>query len=381
MVRRTKGDGAMFPVHHERHGCPPVDPETKERPGHRCRAPWRGVVDLGWVGGKRVRRSVTRPTLRELRPAFRDLQRRVEGGVTEEDVTVEAWMTLWLDTIAARRVRPRTLATYRGYVRTWVVPYLGRHRLSRLRAAHIEALYDAMAEAGRTDATRRQVHAIIKRALTDAVQRERLARNPADVVSAPPVGRGLHAHLEPADAKRVLAAARGDVPRLARLVVAILLGLRQSEALGLRWTDLAGSSLAIERGVQRVKGRGLVETDLKSRASRRVIPVPPAVLAVLEAWREASGGEGYVFGGDRPTDPRQDYEAWREACIRAGVTPVPLHGARASTVTLLVDAGVPIHTVGAIVGHADVAVTLRHYARSDAAQMGRALEQLDALLG
>lgn len=357
--RRTRGDGSIF---------------------QRADGRWVGVVDLGWVGGKRVRRTVTARTLKELRPKFRDLQRRLDGGTVEEDLTVDGWFTLWLDTVAARRVRPRTLATYRGYVRTWVVPYLGRHKLSRLRPEHIEAMYDAMRDAGRSDATVRQVHAIVKKALTDAVQRRRLDRSPADVANPPPVGKGRHAHLEPADAKRVLVAARGDTATLARLVVAILLGLRQSEALGLRWSDLAGSMLAVERGVQRIKGEGLVVTELKTASSRRVIPVPPEVLRVLEAWRVESGGEGYVFGGERPTEPRKDYEAWREACIRAGVTPVPLHGARASTVTLLIDAGVPVHIVASIAGHSDVSVTLRHYARSDAVQMGKALERLDALL-
>ena len=359
--RRTKGEGSIY---------------QRASDGR-----WVGVVDLGWVGGKRVRRTVSARTLREARVKFRALKAQVEGGVTGEDVTVEAWFTLWLDAIASRRVRPRTLDTYRGYVRAWVIPYLGRHRLSKLRAAHIEALYDAMRKEGRADATVRQVHAIIKRGLTDAVQREQLVRNPADVATAPKVPKGSHhAHLGTDDARKVLGAAQGDTERLARVVVAILLGLRQSEALGLRWSDLVGSSLAIERGLQRLKGKGLVETELKTQSSRRVIPVPPGILAVLEAWRVESGGLGYVFGGASPTDPREDYEAWRAACIAAGVTPVPLHGARASTVTLLIEAGVPVHIVSAIAGHSDVSVTLKHYARSDPEQMSKALAGMDAML-
>lgn len=379
MGRRTKGDGSLHPMHHEKHGCPPLDADG-ERPDHKCRAPWRGVVDLGWVGGKRVRRSVSAPTLRELRPKYRDLQKRLEGGVVEEDLTVEAYFTWWLEKIAGRSVRPRTLATYEGYVRTWVVPFLGRYRLSKLRPEHIEAMYDAMHNAGRADATVRQVHAIVKKALTDAVRRGRLLRSPADIASPPPVGKGRHAHLEEVDARKVLGAAHGDTERVARLSVAILLGLRQSEALGLRWPDLVGGFLSVERGVQRIKGQGLIVTDLKTDSSRRTIPVPAGILRELEAWRVESGGEGYVFGGERPTEPRKDYEAWRQSCIRAGVAPVPLHGARASMVTLLIDMGVPVHIVSAIAGHSDVSVTLRHYARSDALQMGKALEGMDRML-
>ena len=361
--RRTKGDGSIF---------------------QRADGRWVGVVDLGWVGGRRVRRSVTARTLKELRPKYRDLQKRLDGGVVEEDLTVEAWMTLWLDTIAARRVRPRTLATYRGYVRTWVVPLLGRHRLARLRPEHIEALYDAMRDAGRSDATVRQVHAIVKKALADAVLRRRLDRSPAEVAEAPPVPKGHHAYLTGEEAKRVLRAAQ-DQGEAARLTVALLLGVRQSEALGLHWSDVVTlpdgwGNLAIERGLQRHKGAGLVETPLKTESSRRVVPLIPAVVAVLEEWRRVSGGVGYVFGGERPTDPRKDYQAWREACIRAGVTPVPLHGARASTATLLQELGVPDRVIADILGHSKVTTTQAHYLRSDEGQRRRALEQLQGLL-
>ena len=384
MGRRTKGDGSMFAMHHEKHGCPPLDGEGK-RPDHKCRAPWRGVVDLGWVGGKRVRKSVSAPTLRELRPKYRDLQKRLEGGVVEEDVTVEAWFTLWLDTVAARRVRPRTLATYRGYVRTWVVPFLGRYRLSKLRAEHIEAMYDAMRNAGRSDATVRQVHAIVKKALTDAVQRRRLDRSPADIAEPPAVPKAHHAYLTADQSKAVLQAATN--PReAARLAVALLCGLRQSEALGLRWSDIVilgdgWGNIAIERGLQRHKGVGLVETDLKTDSSRRVVPIIPGALAVLEEWRQESGGRGYVFGGDKPTDPRRDYQAWREACIRAGVPPVPLHGARASAATLLQELGVPDRVIADILGHSKVTTSQAHYLRSDEGQRRRALEAAGAALG
>src|SRR3546814_15791220 len=53
---------------------------------------WVGVVDLGWVGGKRVRRTVTAPTLRELRPKFKALKGRVEQGIITDESTVAEWL-------------------------------------------------------------------------------------------------------------------------------------------------------------------------------------------------------------------------------------------------------------------------------------------------
>lgn len=365
MPRSTKGEGSTY---------------RRKSDGR-----WVFSIDLGWVNGKRVRPTVTARTLPELRKKRAELRARIDGGATQEDMTVAAWFDTWLDTIAVRRVRPRTLATYRGYVRTWVAPSIGRFRLSKLRPEHIETMYDVMRNAGRADATVRQVHAIVKKALTDAVQRGHLVRSPADIAEAPPVPKAHHRYLDADQAKKVLASAL-DTREAARLTVALLLGLRQSEALGLHWTDVVRlpdgwGQLLVARGLQRHKGQGLVETELKTESSRRVVPLIPAVVQILERWREESGGRGYVFGGDRPTDPRKDYEAWREACVRAGVIPVPLHGARASTATLLQELGVPDRVIADILGHSKVTTTQAHYLRSDEGQRRRALEQAGDALG
>jgi integrase len=84
-------------------------------------------------------------------------------------------------------------------------------------------------------------------------------------------------------ARRVLRAARS--PReLARLTCALVLGIRQGEALGLQWEAVAidkdGGVIEIGYSLQRVKGESILDTP-KSRASRRQIPVPATVARAL----------------------------------------------------------------------------------------------------
>jgi integrase len=192
-----------------------------------------------------------------------------------------------------------------------------------------------------------------------------------------------HAYLNADEARRVLLAALPGEDRL-RWVCALMLGLRQGEALGLDWSmvslDDGAGYVRVERALQRQTGKGLVMTDLKSQSSHRVVPLIPLVAAVFQDQLERSGGVGLVFGGGKPKDPRKDWGEWREALTRADAPLVPLHGARASCATLLRSQGVPERVIADILGHREVATTQAHYIRSDDAQRRAALAVLGPLL-
>jgi hypothetical protein len=197
--RRTRGEGSI----HQRcitGVCP--DLVDGNRPDHKCTGTWVGVVDLGKVGGKRVRKTVTAPTLRELRPKFKKLKSDTDSGVSHEDMTVREWFEHWLEHEVDRKRRPATANTYRRYVEKWVMPELGHLRLDRLRPAHLEALYARMQDEGKADATRRQVHAIIRRALVIAERQRLISWNPATKVDAPAVGKGSHGKFTLEEARR-----------------------------------------------------------------------------------------------------------------------------------------------------------------------------------
>lgn len=340
---------------------------------------WVGVVDLGWVGGKRVRKTVTAPTLRELRPKFKRLQQQIDSGVLPDEASVEQWMTHWLDTIAAKEVRPSTLRTYRGYTTGWIIPHLGNRRLDKLRPEHIRALHQAMEDAGRSDATRRQVHAILQRALKVAEREDRLLSNPATKVQAPKVGTGTHGWLELAEAHKVLGVLDSPGVEGSRWVVALLAGLRQGEALGLTWenVDLEDRVIYVRQAAQRIPRKGIVLGPPKSKTAIRAVPM---VMPVYRALSAMPSREGFVWGGEKPRDPRADWQAWVDLLALAGVDRKPLHAARATTASLLDEAGVSETTIKEIMGHAQVMTTQRHYLKSGATRHREAMAALDALL-
>jgi len=369
--RRGRGDGSVF---------------------QRADGYWCGQINLGWItrpdGTRRRRRkTVTATTRKDVLAKLRKAQREVDAGVLSDDATVESWLTYWLDEVAAKRVRERTLVGYRGYVKTWLIPHLGRHRLDKLRPDHVRALYAAMEEAGLSDATRRQAHAILRRALVVAERDGRIMRNPAAQVDPPPVGQNHHVPLTLAQARQVLAVLPDEPPNMAaRWLCALLQGMRQGECLGLRWedVDLANRRIHITQELYRITGKGLKEADPKSRTSTRAIPMLEPVAFLLEALPQT---EGYVFYG-KAMDGRRDWAAWKALLVKAGVCPpdmalgdMPaLHAARGTTASLLDAAGVSDKVVSEILGHSSVQITRTAYIHGNEERHRQAMQALEAFV-
>lgn len=343
---------------------------------------WVASLDLGWVAGKRKRRVLYAKTQREAVKKLSAAKRELEatGGIASGSLTVEAWMTHWLEEIAPRRVRPSTLAGYRSKVTQYVIPQIGGRRLDKLEPQHIRALDAALVASGKSSATRLQTYAILSRALTVAHREGKVAKNVAALIDPPSLKREETEPLTPDEIAAVLRAASGK-PMESRWLAALLLGLRQGEALGLAWRDidLDAGTLTVRRALQRIKGEGLVFVEPKSKKSNRTLPLPrPLVLALAAHRPRAAGTDDLVWSTEdgSPIDPRQDWKAWSELLAAAGVRHVRLHDARHVAATTLAALGVPDVIVSAILGHAQVRVT-HGYQHSSLEMMRSAMAMIE----
>jgi integrase len=340
---------------------------------------WHGYVSAGHgPDGRRDRRHVSAKTRAEVVSKVRALERQRESGnlaTAGRIPTVAQWLEHWVESIASQRVSARTLDSYRDTTRLQLTPALGHHRLDRLQPEHIEALYARLSQEGRAPSSVLRTHRILSRALKVAVQRGRVGRNVCALVDAPSARRTEVEPLSTPEARAVLAAA-AERRNSARWSVALALGLRQGEALGLRWQDLdlESATLTVRQALQRLRGRGLVFVPPKSAAGRRTIALPaPLVQALRDHRRQqllervAAGSEwrdaGLVFAqpNGSPIDPKADYTAWRRLLTAAGVRSARLHDARHTAATLLLQQGVPARVAMQILGHSQITLTLGTY--------------------
>lgn len=344
--RRQRGEGGVF---------------------QRADGLWVATIDLGWVNGKRAKKYLyartQREAVRKLATAKRELA--MNGTLASSAPTVEQWMTHWLKEIAPRRNRPSTLAGYRSKVTQYIVPQLGARRLDKLEPQHVRALDAWMQDAGKSPATRLQTYAILSRALTVAHREGKVARNVAALIDPPSLKRPETEPLAPDEIAAVLNAARGTALE-SRWLTALLLGLRQGEALGLAWrhVDLEAGTLTVERALQRIKGQGLQFVDPKSERSNRTLPLPRLLTLALAARHDAMRPEPddlvWANPDGTPIDPARDWAAWRDLLAAAGVRHVRLHDARHVAATTLGALGVPDVIVSGILGHAQVRMTHKY---------------------
>jgi len=316
---------------------------------------WVAVADLGWRNGKRDRREFTGPTPgAAIEKRARFLDRRRDGFTLPRgrQPTVAEWVLHWCHHTVKGRVDPNTwYRSYRQKCEDLIAPYFEKVPLAELSAEDVEdwhaALLERPSRRGGTlsPSTVVTAHAIFSSCLKEAVRRKRMPFNPCSIVSPP------HADREPPDPPSadeldaVLAACR-EWPTGARWVLAICTGLRQSEALGLRWRDVrltGAASVMVRKPQSRISGEW-VWKDPKSRKSRRSVPLPAIAVGALKAHRERQavadiGGLVFTRASGEPVHGSTDWEDWQALLGSAGVRRYRVHDIRHAYATELLEAG------------------------------------------
>lgn len=397
--RRLSGDGGLY---------------------QRADGMWVATLELGATADGRRRRWTAKSrthegALEKLRKARHDLA--TYGDMPTASPTVEDWLTRWLRDIVLPNAKPRTYDAYASTVRVHIVPAIGKVRLNKLTPAHVRRAMHGPLSAGQAS-TAAKIHRTLSTALTAALREGQVPRNVAQVTAQPKALTGQHGALTTDQARALLASTLGT-PLHTRWMTALLTGLRQGECLGMEWdridldAQVADIAWQLQRlpyvhgctgGEQsptcgRVHGSRCPDRQLnvppgqearllggsfalvrpKTSKSQRLVPLPPPLVVALRAWHEQCGrpSSGLVWTREdgRPIEPKDDRQAWDAALRAAGLPDVRLHDARATTATLLMEAGVDVRVIEELLGHTSV-VTTRGYQRVSLATARQALDGL-----
>lgn len=137
-------------------------------------------------------------------------------------------------------------------------------------------------------------------------------------------------------------------------LVAVFTGLREGELFGLKWSDLdwGKKHLKVQRQLQRIQGKGMVFTDPKTAAGKRMIVLSTATVAKMREHLDHHQQE-WISAGDRwqeydllfpstlgtPMDPSNMYKDFKDTLKMAGLPAIRFHDLRHTAATLMLQQG------------------------------------------
>ncbi|MGH7882923.1 MAG: tyrosine-type recombinase/integrase, partial [Candidatus Dormibacteraceae bacterium] len=292
-------------------------------------------------------------------------------------------------------IRPKTYASYEGTVRLHLLPALGRINLRNLSLVEIQNLLTTKTKAGLAPRSVRYILLVLRIALGQAERWDMLSRNMAKLVDGPRVPHRDVPVLTPEQSRTMLSAAQGDRFEAA-YTLALGLGLRRGEVLGLRWEDLNLESgrLSVGGALQRIPGEGLLRVETKTTRSRRVITLPKVCISTLRVHRIrqiqnklAAGLQwvetGYIFTTERgtPVDGEVVTRSLQRLLLRAGLPRLKFHDLRHGAASLLLAEGVAARVVMDVLGHSQISTTQNIYQHVMPSLVDDAAAAIDRALG
>jgi integrase len=320
-----------------------------------------------------------------------------EGGVAFDagGITLGAYLDRWLSDSVEGSVRETTYRRYEELTRLHIKPALGRLKLKTLTPAHVRALYREKLDTGLAPRTVNYIHRTLYKALNQAGADGLVPRNVASVVKAPKPTKKEIQPLNRAQVKALFEAARGD--RLEAIhVVAVTMGLREGELLGLKWedVDLESGTLSVRRSLSYTKkepvfnnpkngkGRSLMLTNIAVDALRRHKAAQNEErLRLGSLWED----HNLVFPGQTGRPMR----AWsliggsfKRLVKRAGLPErTRFHDLRHTCATLLLSQDVHPKFVQELLGHATISITLDIYSHVLPGMGNQIVEAMENALG
>ena len=345
------------------------------------------------VDGVRKRKDAYGKTRGEVRDKLREANRQAEAGVmVSNKTTVAQYLEGWYrnGNLAQKSIDSRVVNINR------MNPYIGDIRLTKLRAAHIEGMYEKLGGPPRNlkPTSVHQVHSTLRKALNDARKKGYIPHNPMDRLTETPSIAGKE--IEPlsiAEVNKLLSLNNEWTPLFTLLVGT---GLRRGEALGLAWDhiDLTAGTLKVTRSLVSTRA-GTRFVDPKTDESRRTVPLNDSVVRQLNAHRvrqaEYRLGMGkhwqdndLVFPSTigTPREPAVVNRALARSITAAGIDrKVRVHDLRHTCASLMIENGVPPKVVQDIMGHSSYSVTMNIYVHTNPAMLRSATDILDAAIG
>lgn len=358
----------------------------RERKGKRGKS-YLVAVYIGKVGDKKKYKYKTVYGKKEAEKVLAEMIHQVNTNtfVDSGRLTMEKFLTRWLNDYCKINLKPRTYIRYESIIKNHIIPEMGHIPLAKLQPLDLQGHYSKMLTEGNKRRTKKKPkppglspstvlyhHRVIHKALEMAVKWQLIFRNVADAVNPP---RKTDVEFETIDAGsflEILEALKIKYPVLIiPSAIAAATGMRRGEVLGLRWrdVDLKGRRISIRQTIYRKKGESIVFDTTKTDSSRRSVTMPGFLADVLRKHKAEQNKHRLLSGQEyqncdlvccwedgRPIDPDFFTRRFIKTARELGYN-IRLHDLRHSFATLCLGNNINLKKVSEALGHSSISIT------------------------
>lgn len=348
---------------------------------------WVAIVELPPKNGKRQRKWIYGDSEAEVKKKAKKLEYEVSDNkyVHDSNVLLKVYLEEWFKNHKLH-LSPYTQDGYKINIYTHIIPHaIGNIKLGKLTSKDIQDFVTEKLTSGRikpqkdgnkglSNRTVQYIIMVLKESLKDAVKHDLISKNPCDLVTTPKVKRAKLEVLDEKSIVKFLSLIEGE-PLEVAVVLAVGLGLRRGEVLGLKWNnvDLTEKKININEALIQTKDVGVVSRDPKSEDSIREIFLPEHIINILEKQLKRQEADriffedeyiesGFVVTNDDGTHitPHAFTKKFKALITKLNVN-TTFHGLRHAFATLQLKYGSNIKAISATLGHSTTSFTQDRY--------------------
>lgn len=337
-------------------------------------------------------------TMKEAKQAERNLLLDVEeNGLPSnqsdgfQDPTFEELASLWLENYKTT-VKPSTFENVRAKVEKMTEEHFKELKLKKITVAYCQRV---VIELSKSYVLYNHYLSVINRIFKYAVLMDVIDSNPFDKVIKPKSRQTQRKgnFLTKEELKEFLKLAQTVTLSYFFPLVHLMAytGLRQGEALALKWSDIdfENKKITVDKTAVRIKEKQTLQTP-KTKNSKRVISIDPTTISILKSWKKDQikiyfkngkhfeGDENFIFTNQQAgwVHIHNFIRYFKRFIADHKLKPITPHGLRHTHASLLFSAGVEPKNISDRLGHSTVQITLDLYTHITEEQRTDTVEKL-----
>jgi len=326
---------------------------------------------------------------KEAKKLYYEFEGQIRRGdlVCHKQIKLGDFAYQWYKEYCEPRLAVSTLQNYKRCLQQHIIPALGHIDIRTLQPFQIVMFINQLLEPcqgpnsqsyGTHKQTALYCYRVLSSMLATAIKWNLIAYNPCERVDTPRIQKNMVYTYNHQETRNLVQAVHQlPIREKTLLMVALSTGMRRGELLALQWPDIdfTEKTIHVVRSCQVVPHQGVSTKEPKTMNSMRWITVPDSVLQLLAAYKQwqdtilyadQERETDWVFVTDKgvPIYPSTLSHWFKRFLAQHELPPMPFHGLRHTSATLLLAAGAPIKSVSARLGHADIRTTGNIYAQA-----------------